>query len=414
MVGRFVGSRRWYHVGTLLLCGGAMKFAFTQKQDAFRQELRDFFAAELTDEFRQIHQGEGGDIAVAKAFSKKLGQKGWIGLSWPKEYGGAGLGHVERAIYNEEMVLNQVPQIHQTAERQMGPSIIVYGTETQKNRYLPAIANGEVGFAIGYSEPESGSDLAGLQMRASEDGDDYVINGTKLWGGTQAMDFHWLAVRTDPDAPKHRGISVFIVDLRNTPGITINPINAMADRGNLCETVYDNVRVPKGNMIGEKDRGWYVTTGNLDFERSGIERVAVNYNSFRNILAFAKDAKVNGSSLAYHPRVRHRLAELAIEFHIGRTLSYVVAWKQGEGLDFNREASTNKLFGTEVSQRIGRVGVEVLGLYGQLAPGSKGAPLNGDAEMAYLSAVSLTIAGGTSEIQRNIIAQRGLGLPRDA
>ena len=389
-----------------------MRFSLTPEQEAFRQEIRDFLARELTPEFRRQAGAEGGEHAVARAFSKKLAEKGWIGLSWPKEYGGAGLGHVERAIYNEEMVLNRVPRIHHTAERQMGPSIIAYGTEEQKSYYLPRITRGEIGFAIGYSEPGSGSDLASLEMRAGEDGDDYVINGTKLWGGTKEMDYHWLAVRTNPDAPKHRGISVFIVDLRNTPGITISPIEAMSEEGFLSETVYQNVRVPKENMIGEKDQGWYVTIGNLDFERSGIERVASNYNTLQDVLAFARDAQVNGVPLSYHPSIRHRLAELAIEFQIGRTLSYVVAWKQGQGLDFNREASTNKLFGTEVSQRIGRMAIEVLGLYGQLAPGSKWVPLGGDVERAYLHCVSLTIAGGTSEIQRNIIATRGLGLPR--
>ena len=390
-----------------------MRFNFTPEQDAFRQEVKDFLAKELTPEFREqaLAEGEGEDV-VARACSKKLGEKGWIGLAWPNQYGGAGLGLIERAIYNEEMVLNQVPEIHRIAERQMGPSIIANGSEEQKKHYLPRIVRGEIGFAIGYSEPGSGSDLASLETRAVADGDDYIINGTKIWGGTRSMDYHWLAVRTNPDAPKHRGISVFIVDLRNTPGITINPLDSMSGGTNLCETVYDNVRVPKENMVGEKDRGWYVSTGNLDFERSGIERVAGNYRVLQDVIAFARDAKVNGVPVACHPSVRHRLAELAIEFQIGRTLSYLVAWKQGQGLDFNREASANKLFGTEVSQRIARAAIEVLGLYGQVGTGSKWAPLRGSVNFAYLRSPSLTIAGGTSEIQRNIIAQRGLGLPR--
>ncbi len=391
-----------------------MRIAFSPEQDAFRREIKDFLSAELTDEYRvpgSMSRG-GAEHPRSREFSKKLGQKGWIGLSWPKEYGGAGLGPIERAIFNEEMVLNQVPGIHQVAERQMGPSIIAYGTDEQKDFYLPQIAAGEIGFSIGYSEPESGSDLASLQMRGVEDGDDFIINGTKLWGGTANTDYHWLTVRTNPDAPKHRGISVFIVDLRNTPGIVINPVEDMAGGRHLCETVYENVRVARRHMVGEQDRGWYVTTGNLDFERSGIERVASNYNIFRDVLAFARDARVNGVPVAYHPNVRHRLAELSIEFQIGRTLSYVVAWKQSAGLDFNREASANKLFGTETAQRIGRMIIEVLGMFGQLSPGSRWAPLQGMVERGYLNAVSTTIAGGTSEVQRNIIATRGLGLPR--
>ncbi len=395
-----------------------MRFTFTPEQDAFRQEIKDFLAREMPKRERPLTSGLGvGSTAadpLAREMSRKLGARGWIGLAWPKEYGGAGLGPVERAIYNEEMVTNQVPGIHQIAERQMGPSIMASGTPEQKKFYLPRLARGEIGFAIGYSEPEAGSDLAGLAMRGVEDGDHWVINGTKLWGGTSYVDYHWLAVRTNPNAPKHRGISVFIVDIKNTPGIKISPIEDIAGGKSLCETVYENVRIPKANMVGEKDRGWYVVAGNLDFERSGIERVAGNYVLFQDILAFAREAKVNGTRLAAKPTVRNRFAELWIAYHIGRTLSYTVASKQSQGLDFNREATLNKLFGTETSQKIGRTMMDVLGMYGQLAPGSKWAYLGGRAEHAYLTAVGITIAGGTSEVQRNIIAQRGLGLPRDA
>ncbi|GBD10625.1 Acyl-CoA dehydrogenase FadE26 [bacterium HR23] len=388
-----------------------MDFRFTPQQEGFRQEVRAFLREELPRFQKGLaEEGEGG---VNKAFSRRLGEKGWIGLAWPKEYGGQGLGYVQQAIYWEEMLLAGAPiGYHLVAERQMGPSIILFGTEEQKRFFLPRIMKGECGFSIGYSEPDTGSDLASLKTRAVQDGDDYVINGAKIWNSShRGADYIWLAARTNPDAPKHRGISVFLVDLK-LPGITIQPITNMANIPGFCLVTFDQVRVPKGMMVGEKDRGWHVVAGNLDFERSGIERVSYCYPLFREFVRFVREVPVGGRRLGEDPRVRARLAEMEIEYQVGRWLAYKVAWMQDQGVVPNLEASVSKLFGTEVSQRMARTMAEVLGLYGQLEPGSPWAPLQGRVERAWIYAIPRTIAGGTSEVMRNIIALRGLGLPR--
>ncbi|MBI4234536.1 MAG: acyl-CoA dehydrogenase family protein [Chloroflexi bacterium] len=384
-----------------------MEFRWTPEQETFRGEIRGFLARELP-----AHRASGDEEGGSREFSRKLGQKGWIGLAWPREFGGKGLGYMERLIYAEEMVLSGAPiGYHHNAERQMGPSIIMFGTDEQRAEFLPRITRGECSFAIGYSEPDTGSDLASLKTRAVEDGDDYVINGAKVWNNAHRNDYLWLAARTNPDAPKHRGISVFIVDMK-APGVAAEPLRNMANEPSFCLVTFQDVRVPKRMMVGERDRGWYVVAGNLDFERSGIERVGRFYPLWQEFLGFVREARFNGGRLLSDVRVRHRLAETAIEFEVGRLLCYKVAWMMAQGKVPNMEASVSKLFGTEAAQRMARTMSEVLGLYGQLEPGSRWAPLAGKVERAWIGAISHTIAAGTSEIQRNIIATRGLGLPR--
>jgi len=319
---------------------------------------------------------------------------------------------MERLIYNEEMTYYQAPiAYHHAAERQMGPSIILYGSEELKKEFLPRIAAGQLCFAIGYTEPEAGSDLASLQTRAVEEGDDFVVNGQKTYtSGAHVAQYVWLACRTDPSVPKHKGISVLIVDL-TLPGVTVRPLITMSG-GRFNEVFFDNVRVPRRYLVGEKNQGWYITASNLDFERSGIERVTENLLVFEKLVRYVRDARGSGAPLGKDPLVRHRLAEMAIEFQVGRLLSYRVAWLMGQGKVPNYEASMAKVYGSELSQRVTATALQVLGLSGQLAPGSRGAPLRGQLLKAYLSAVSDTIRGGTSEVQRNIIALRGLGLPR--
>lgn len=387
-----------------------MDFRVTPEQERLRQSIRQFILDEVPREVRE--DPLRGENLHDREFSRKMGQRGWIGIAWPREYGGQGLGPIERLIYNEEVILNRAPvAYHLISERQMGPSIIMFGTEEQKAEFLPRIARGELGVGIGYSEPETGSDLAGLKTRAVSDGDDFIINGTKMWSAAHQFDYMWLAARTNPDAPKHKGITVFLVDLK-TPGITINPIAQMTGAKAFCEVIFSDVRVPKSAIIGEKDQGWYVVATNLDFERSGIERIGRNYLLLQDTIQFCKEVGFNGQPLARNTLVRHRLVERLIEFEVGRLLCYSIAWLQSVGQVPNREASISKVFGTEASQRMAKTCIDVLGLYGQLQPDSPWAQLKGRAERAYLFSVSLTIGGGTSEVQRNIIAMRGLGLPR--
>ena len=388
-----------------------MDFSFTPEQEALRQEVRDFVKRELSPEMRE-ERGEVAGVRYSKEFSRKLGKKGWIGLAWPLEYGGKGLGKIEQLIYTEEMILSGAPiGYHYTAERQMGPSIIIYGTNEQKEWFLPRIVRGELSMCIGYSEPETGSDLASLQTKAVADGDDYIVNGSKIWNGAHHSEWMWLASRTNPDAPKHKGISVFLLDL-SLPGVNIQPFPNMANEDNFALVTFDNVRVPNKMMVGEMDTGWYVVAANLDFERSGIERVASNYPVLLEFVGFIKEDRFNGKTLLENPVVRHRVAEMFVEVEVGRLLAYQIAWMQSKGIVPNREAAISKLFGTETSQRNARGMMEILGMYGQLVKGSKYAPLEGRTLEAWYAAISGTIAAGTSEIMRNVIAQRGLGLPR--
>ena len=395
-----------------------MDFRFTSEQEDFRREVRGWLQDVLPrfrvgTEYAGVSDVEEEDTRYSRAFSRELGKQGWIGMAWPKKYGGKGLGYVEQMIFNEEMALNRAPcGFHIPAERQMGPSILQYGTEEQKQFFIPKIVRGEIGFAIGYTEPNNGSDLAGLQTEALQDGDDYVVNGQKMWaGGAHFTDYLWTAVRTNPDAPKHKGVSVFIIPLRDQPGLTIRPYHSM-NGARYNEIFFDDCRVPATAMVGEKDRGWYTVAHNLDFERSGIERVVGAEMQLLEMVELIRDMQAAAKRPLDDPIIRHEIAEIAMAIAAERNLAYRVAWMQTAGLVPNYQSSMSKLFGSEVTQRAARVFIKVIGLYGQLMRDSKHAVLRGKLPRKYMSTVSATIAGGTSEIQRNIMATRGLGLPR--
>jgi alkylation response protein AidB-like acyl-CoA dehydrogenase len=289
---------------------------------------------------------------------------------------------------------------------------MVHGTEEQKKEHLGRIAGGAVVWCQGFSEPGAGSDLAGLQTRAVRDGDDYVINGQKIWT-TFAHRSDWIHVltRTETDAPKHRGISYFLLDMM-TPGVQVRPLINMANGHGFNEVFFDDVRVPAANMLGEENQGWYVAATTLDFERSGIAVPASLLRLLEEAAEYLRSRSVSGWEGRTNSIVRHKLADLAVAVQTARMLAYRVAWMQNQGLVPNREASQAKLFGSELNQRTARTLLEILGLHGQLEPGEERAPLAGRVEKQYLYTVSSTIAAGTSEIQRNIIATRGLGLPR--
>ena len=356
-------------------------------------------------------QGEE-DRAFTLEMRTKLAQKGWLVMHWPREYGGKDASVMTQVIFNEEMAYYRAPGIDNFGVRMMGSTLLVHGTEEQKMTFLPPVARGEVQWCEGYSEPGSGSDLASLQTRAVADGDDFIINGTKIWtSGANHADWMFLLARTDPEAPKHRGISFFLLDMK-TPGVTVRPIIDMSGFHRFNQVFFDNVRVPKGNVVGELNRGWYVGATLLDFERSNVQYPASSRRTLEDLVQLAKVTRYNGHVAAEDPVIRNRLADLAIQAEVSRMLAYRIAWMQSQGDIPNKEASTGKLFGTELQQRVAAAGMELLGLYGQLASGSKWAPLKGRLQRTYLSSFSETLAAGTSEIQRNIIATRGLGLPR--
>ena len=291
----------------------------------------------------------------------------------------------------------------------IGPTLIIHGSDEQKARYLPGITSGEAVWCQGYSEPGAGSDLASLQTRAVRDGDDYVINGSKIWtsGGHHANQMFTL-VRTDPDAPKHKGISFLIIDdLKNTAGVTIRPLINMADHHHFNEVFFEDVRVPAGNRVGEEHRGWYVGMTLLDYERSGIGTTAAQRRTLELLTDDLRDRDA-----ATRERRRTQLADLVVANNVAKYLGYRIGHLQASGRVPNYEASVVKIFQSELGQRIFNWGVNYLGLGGQLRPGDPRAPHGGDFPEEHLLAVPTSIYSGTNEIQRNIIAQRGLGLPR--
>ena len=388
-----------------------MDFTFTPQQEAFRQEIRTFLRERLPAD--RPGWNDENEFEFARTFLKQLAPKRWIAPVWPEEYGGLGLGLWEQVVFNEEMSYRGAPSANLSAVGYLGPTIMMYGTEEQKRQHLPGITGGEVFWCQGYSEPEAGSDLASLQTRAVADGDDFIISGQKIWTSqAHYSDWIFLLARTDPDAPKHKGISYFLLDMKS-PGITVRPLINMGNQAGFNEVFFDNVRVPRSGLLGELNRGWYMATTTLDMERSSVAGSSGSRRSLEELTAFAGETKVNGGRLQDLPMVRNKLAELWIELNISKFLSYRVVTLQERGLMPNHEASIVKVFNSEYGQRLSRAGLHILGLYGQLRPESPYARLRGRFERWYLISAATTIAAGTSEIQRNIIATRGLGLPRN-
>jgi alkylation response protein AidB-like acyl-CoA dehydrogenase len=392
-----------------------MNFKDNAEEAAFRTEVRDFINKEVKSNEQMEDMERGmyrGAFERLRGLRQKLSTKGWIAPAWPKEYGGAGLSVMEQFIMNEEFAENRVPPVGGMGTSMVGPTLITHGNEEQKKEHLSRILSGEVQWCQGFSEPGSGSDLASLQTRAVKDGDDYVINGQKIWtSGAQYAHWMFMMARTDPDAPKHKGISYFLLDMKS-PGVTVRPLTNLANQDMFNEVFFDNVRVPAKNIVGELNRGWYVGTTTLDFERSSIGSAVGIRIQLDQLVKYAKEHQADGSSrTGYMTSIKSELADRYVEANVAKMMSYRVVSMQAKGLIPNHEASMTKLFASELSQRISRTGVKVLGLYGQLY--GNDAPMRGRYESSYMTSLSSTIAGGTSEIQRNIIATRGLGLPRD-
>ena len=385
-----------------------MDFEFTPEQEKLRQEVQEFLEKELPrDKFpKEEDQWIKG---WSPEFSRKLGKRGWIGMTFPKEYGGGGRSYLDRLIVTEELCRRGAPcAAHWFGDRQMGPCILAYGSEEQKRKFLPGIVNGELYFCAGMSEPDAGSDLASLKTQAVEEGDEFIITGQKVWISHAVYPechYIWVLARTDLKAPKHRGISEFIVDL-HLPGITVRPLINIAGEAELAEVFFDDVRIPKECLVGEKNRGWYQITPQLDYERSGIERLMGNYPLLEDITNHARE-----TGLAKEPKIRHKLADLLVRFEVGRLLVYRAAWLLSQGTLPNYETAMTKTYCTEFEKDLANVITQIGGLYGQLMPGSKFAWFSGRPAKNYLCSVGYTIQAGTSEILRNVVAIRGLGLP---
>ncbi len=388
-----------------------MDFKFTEEQEKFRQEVRDFLEGEIRQGYFQP-RCDAWIQGYSPEFTKKVSQKGWIGLSWPKEYGGQGRSHIDRLILTEEMLRYGAPAAcHWFADRQIGGGILNYGSEEQKKEILPIIIAGDAYVGLGLSEPEAGSDLASLRTKASEDGDNYILDGQKMWTSCgMFMNYIYLVARTDPEAPQHRGISEFIIKT-DLPGITITPTIDITGSTAWAEVFFDGVRIPGNSLIGQKNRGFYQVVNQLDYERAGLERLMGNYPLFDAIIQFTKETKRKGQPLSKDPDIRQKIAQLQVEFEIGRLLTYRVVMVMEEGRAPNVEAAMAKAYSTAFEQHLASTAIDIQGLYGQLLEESKWAPIFGMAPHSYLASTGYSLQAGTSEVLRNIIALRGLGLP---
>ena len=392
-----------------------MDYQFNESDNAFRSEVVDFIDNNWVPPEGTNEPGDDSFYEAERAFEKRAASKGWLTMAWPEEYGGRGASHIQQIIYREEAAYRGAPGSGGQGISMVGPCLMLHGTEAQRQEHLPRIANAESYWAQGFSEPGNGSDLAGLQTRAVRDGDDFVINGQKIWtSGAHHADWIHVLTRTDPEAPKHRGISYFLLDM-NTPGIEVRPLINMLGEHGFNEVYFTDVRVPASNMLGEYNRGWYVAATLLDFERSGVAWSATSRKSVELMTEYAAErpGRRGGAKLIDDPGVRNGLANLMIESEISKLISYRVVWMQSQELVPNHEASMSKMFGSELGQRVARFGVNMMGLHSQrIDPDDPDAPLAARIGRSYMSSVPSTIAAGTSEIQRNIIATRGLQLPR--
>jgi len=395
-----------------------MDFRFTEDEEAFRREVRHWLEQEIPQRWIELDPGIWEETeeswALARKFQRKLGEQGWLAPAYPKEYGGLELSHMKRLILAEELAYNRTPISieEEITVNWVGPSIMLFGTEKQKKEYLTKIARGDIIFCLGYSEPNAGSDLASLQTRAVEAGDEYVINGQKTWCSYGHLaDYCWLAARTDPDASRHEGISIFIVDMK-TPGIAVRPLINILNRHSFNEVFFDDVRIPKEDLVGQKNKGWYQLVIALDFERSSIGYAAGNQRIIEELIKYVKETTRNEEPLANDPLIRNELAQLVVENEVARMMAYRIAWMFSKGLHPSYESSMSMVFVSEVMRRTANTGMRILGHYGELDRDSKWAIMNARIMRMCLSSLSIGVGGGSNEIQRNIMAIRGLGLPR--
>ncbi len=391
-----------------------MDFGSSEREESFRQEVREFIQHEFPAEWRwrsrvtfapSIHGLDDELWRLMKTMSRMLGAQGWLSLSWPEELGGQNAPFLQNIVY-EEVLYHNCPGINHIGVTFLAPTLIHFGSEEQKKAHLPGIAQGEVFWCELLSEPDCGSDLAALRTRATEEGDHYVINGQKTWNsGAHLADWGFVLVRTDPNVPRHQGLSYFLVEMK-TPGITVKPIRNMLGEFEFTEVFFDDVRVPRANLVGGKNKGWQVTMATLDFERAAH----IFYPSVQGYLEQLVEY-IRQMEKPLDPVLRARLAELLAECEMARWIHYRALWMMEKGNIPTYEAAMDKMFNSELAQRAAEFGMQVLGQYGGLRPGSKSACLEGWPSFYYLDTVSYSIMAGTSEIDRNVIATRGLGLP---
>jgi alkylation response protein AidB-like acyl-CoA dehydrogenase len=411
--------------------GGLMHLAYTPEQERLQQQLREYFATLMTPELRRGLAETGGDYGDGEAYKaivRQLGRDGWLALGWPSEYGGRDGSTLDQLIFMDEAAIAGVPVPFLTINT-VGPTIMRFGTPEQKERYLPRIAAGELHFSIGYSEPEAGTDLASLRTRAvrvkgdGEVGGEYVINGQKMWTSLiQYADYVWLACRTDPDAPRHKGLSVLIVPT-SAEGFSWTPVHTMAGP-TTSATYYSDVRVPASALVGEENQGWPLITNQLNHERVALTSSAPVRTALRQVCDWASATKLaSGERVIDQPWVQLNLARVHAKAEFLKLVNWRIAAEAdaaavkgdgeaggGHGLG-PAAASATKVFGTEFATEAYRLLMEVLGANAHVREGSPGAILSGRIERMQRASLILTFGGGTNEVQRDIVAAAGLGLP---
>ena len=403
-----------------------MDLRLTPEQEALRKEFDDFFREEM----KRAPKGWQGGLeatygseegwAFHKSVAKKLGEKGWLSLAWPKAYGGMERPIVDQMLFSEVVGYHDAPGVEVFGIAMLAPTLLAAGSEEQKREYLPPIAKNEVDWCQLWSEPNAGSDLASLTSTATKDGDNYVINGQKIWtSGGHKADWGFGIFRTDPTLKRSKGLSFILLPMK-TPGIEVRPLKDMANNHVFNEVFFDNVRVPIKNRVGEENQGWMVTRMMMNFERSSIGSFARQRRLLEQLVRFCKATNWNGQTLTESVLNRHRLAEIAIEIEVGFALSHRVAWTQHK-MNFGQArvedlislSSGAKVWSTEMMQRAGSAALQILGLHGAVKGSSaKWGCIDGFYENEFQVCLGYNIGGGTSEIQRNLVAWTALGLPR--
>jgi alkylation response protein AidB-like acyl-CoA dehydrogenase len=391
-----------------------MHIALTPEQESLREELREYFAALVTPEVKAglaASSGEFGDAQVYKDVIRRLGTDGWLGIGWPQEYGGQARSMTDQLIFTDAAAAAGVPVPYLTLNT-VGPTIMRYGTDEQKEYFLPRILRGDLHFSIGYSEPGSGTDLASLKTRAVREGDEWVINGQKMWTSLiQYADWIWLACRTDPDLPRHKGLSMILVPA-DSPGFSYTPVHTVAGISTSA-TYYEDVRVPATNLVGELNGGWALMTNQLNHERVALTSAAPLTHSIEMVVRWAQETKnPDGQRVIDSEWVQIALGRAHARAEALRLINWKLAADADAGVDLSpAEASATKIYGSELATEVYRTLMEVVGPNAGVTGDSEGAVLQGRLERFYRSALVMTFGGGTNEIQRDIIGYVGLGLP---
>ena len=390
-----------------------MHIAFTEEQEALRKELRAYFADLMTPEVQEemaSGDGEYGGGDLYKRLVRQMGADGWLGIGWPAEWGGQDRSMLEQLVFMDEANLVGAPVPFLTINT-VGPTLMQYGTQEQRERFLPKILAGELHFSIGYSEPGAGTDLASLTTRAVRDGDEYVINGQKMWTSLiQYADYVWLAVRTDPDAAKHKGLSILLVPT-DSPGFSWTPVPTMSGT-TTSATFYNDVRVPVANLVGEEHQGWKLITNQLNHERVALCSAAGVQHLLADVRRWAHDTRLpDGRRVIDQEWVQVHLARIHAKVELLKLINWKIAWGVKHGVG-PQDASATKVFGTEFFTEAYRLFMEVIGPESTVQRDEPGSILRSRVERMYRSTLILTFGGGTNEVQRDIIAMVGLGMPR--